>query len=114
MAIAFAGGSGSQGWLTAIVNASTPQSLSIMYYTRMAENFPADWLTTHCAKRCGSRTRQKPGALNADWLREISLVAGADDVAVASVDNPDLASRSSTLSRPPTSRACPSAPSPRM
>ena len=30
--------------------------------------------------------------LDADWLREICLAAGADDVAFASVDNPDLAS----------------------
>ncbi len=30
--------------------------------------------------------------LDADWLREICLSAGADDVAFASADNPDLAS----------------------
>jgi epoxyqueuosine reductase len=33
-----------------------------------------------------------PGVLDAAWLREICLAAGADDVAFASVDNPDLAS----------------------
>ncbi len=30
--------------------------------------------------------------LDADWLRDICLAAGADDVAFAAVDNPDLAS----------------------
>jgi hypothetical protein len=39
-----------------------------------------------------SRKTQKPGVLDADWLREICLAAGVDDVAFASVDNPDLAS----------------------
>jgi hypothetical protein len=39
-----------------------------------------------------ARKLQKPGVLNADWLREICLAAGADDVAFASVHNPDLAS----------------------
>ena len=39
-----------------------------------------------------SRKTQKPGILDADWLREICLAAGIDDVAFASVDNPDLAS----------------------
>ena len=34
----------------------------------------------------------RPDVLDADWLREICVAAGADDVAFASVDNPDLAS----------------------
>jgi Fe-S-cluster-containing hydrogenase component 2 len=34
----------------------------------------------------------RPEVLDADWLRNICLAAGADDVAFASVDNPDLAS----------------------
>jgi Fe-S-cluster-containing hydrogenase component 2 len=34
----------------------------------------------------------RPEVLDADWLRNICLDAGADDVAFASVDNPDLVS----------------------
>ena len=34
----------------------------------------------------------RPEVLDADWLREICLAAGADDIAFASMDNPDLAS----------------------
>jgi Fe-S-cluster-containing hydrogenase component 2 len=36
--------------------------------------------------------QQKPGTIDADWLRRICLEAGADDVAFARVDNPELAS----------------------
>ena len=43
-------------------------------------------------RKMQSRKAQKPGVLDADWLREMCLAAGADDVAFASVDNPDLAS----------------------
>jgi ferredoxin len=32
----------------------------------------------------------KPGVIDAEWLREVCLAAGADDVAFASVDNRDL------------------------
>jgi len=35
---------------------------------------------------------QRPTIIDAQWLREVCLAAGADDVAFASVDNPDLAS----------------------
>jgi len=34
----------------------------------------------------------RPDVIDSDWLRDICLAAGADDVAFASVDNPDLAS----------------------
>lgn len=34
----------------------------------------------------------KPGVLDSEWLRQLCLDAGADDVAFASVTNPDLAS----------------------
>lgn len=34
----------------------------------------------------------RPDVLDADWLRDICLAAGADDVAFAAVDNSDLAS----------------------
>src|ERR1700744_1424956 len=39
-----------------------------------------------------SRKTKPPGVRDADWLREMCLAAGADDVAFASVDNADLAS----------------------
>jgi ferredoxin len=42
-------------------------------------------------KMMGQRS-EPPGVIGADWLRGICLAAGADDVAFASVDNPDLAS----------------------
>ena len=41
------------------------------------------------------RARRRPepaGVIDADWLRELCLAAGADDVAFASVDNPELVS----------------------
>jgi hypothetical protein len=38
-----------------------------------------------------SRRTEKPGVIDADWLRQVCLDAGADDVAFASVENPDLA-----------------------
>ena len=36
--------------------------------------------------------QEKPGTIDAEWLRRICLDAGADDVAFATVGNPDLAS----------------------
>src|SRR4051812_10256901 len=42
-------------------------------------------------KMLGRKT-VKPDVIDADWLRKVCLDAGADDVAFASVDNPDLAS----------------------
>ncbi|WP_197383490.1 epoxyqueuosine reductase [Mycolicibacterium mengxianglii] len=39
-----------------------------------------------------ARPSSKPGIIDADWLRQVCLDAGADDVAFASVANPDLAS----------------------
>src|ERR1700752_32908 len=39
-----------------------------------------------------SRKSEKPGVIDADWLRQLCLDAGVDDVAFASVENPDLAS----------------------
>src|SRR5215212_10242133 len=39
-----------------------------------------------------ARKTEKPGVIDADWLRQVCLDAGVDDVAFASVDNPDLAS----------------------
>lgn len=42
-----------------------------------------------------ARRPKKPGVLDAEWLRTLCLEAGADDVAFASVDNPELASERS-------------------
>ncbi len=39
-----------------------------------------------------ARPSSKPGIIDADWLRQVCLDAGADDAAFASVANPDLAS----------------------
>ena len=39
-----------------------------------------------------SRPKRKPGVIDADWLRQVCLDAGVDDVAFAGADNPDLAS----------------------
>ncbi|MET7991679.1 4Fe-4S binding protein [Amycolatopsis sp. NPDC005232] len=36
-------------------------------------------------------TRPKPGPIDAAWLRELALAAGADDVAAVSLEHPDLA-----------------------
>lgn len=38
------------------------------------------------------RNSEPPGVIGAGWLREICLAAGADDVAFAGVENPELAS----------------------
>lgn len=38
-----------------------------------------------------ARRPRTPGMLDADWLRQVCLDAGVDDVAFASVDNPELA-----------------------
>ena len=43
-------------------------------------------------RKMQGRKTEPPGVIDADWLREICLAAGADDVAFASVDNPDLVS----------------------
>ncbi len=52
-----------------------------------------DRLAEHpTVRKVRSRTTHKPGPLDAEWLREICLDAGVDDVAFAGVDNPDLAS----------------------
>jgi hypothetical protein len=45
---------------------------------------------------------EKPGVIDAAWLRQVCLDAGADDVAFASVDNPD-----SHRARSTSTRRCP-------
>jgi epoxyqueuosine reductase QueG len=58
----------------------------------MADKLPARLSQHPTVRNVQSRKTPKPGVLDADWLREICLAAGADDVAFASVDNPGLAS----------------------
>ena len=43
-------------------------------------------------KVLANKAEPPPAVIDADWLRERCLSAGADDVAFASVENPDLAS----------------------
>ena len=42
-------------------------------------------------RKAMSRKTAKPGVIDADWLRQVCLDAGADDLAFASVENPELA-----------------------
>ena len=58
----------------------------------MADKLPARLAEHPTVRKVRARASRKPGVLDADWLREICLAAGADDVAFASVDNPALAS----------------------
>jgi ferredoxin len=43
-------------------------------------------------RKVRDRDTPRPSVIDADWLREACMAAGADDVAFASIDNPDLAS----------------------
>jgi hypothetical protein len=52
-----------------------------------------------------SRKSEKPGVIDACWLRQLCLSAGADDVAFASVENPDLASEREHVADRITTRA---------
>jgi hypothetical protein len=56
------------------------------------ESLPARLADHPTVRRVRARPTQKPGIIDADWLRQVCLDAGVDDVAFASVDNPDLAS----------------------
>src|ERR1700730_12075398 len=58
----------------------------------MADKLPGRLAEHPTVKKVSSRQKRQPGVLDADWLRELCLAAGADDVAFAGVDNPDLAS----------------------
>ena len=53
---------------------------------------PAKLADHPTVRKVQERRSVKPGVIDADWLRAICLEAGADDVAFANVDNPDLAS----------------------
>src|SRR6201993_4214447 len=61
-------------------------------YSALADKLPGRLAQHPTVRKVPSRRAQKPGVLDADWLREICLAADIDDVAFASVDNPDLAS----------------------
>ena len=52
----------------------------------------ADHPTVRTVLARSGEKADKPVVIDADWLRQVCLDAGADDVAFASVDNPDLAS----------------------
>ncbi len=56
------------------------------------EHLPPRLADHPTVRKVRGRVRRKPGVIDADWLRQVCLDAGADDVAFASVDNPDLAS----------------------
>src|ERR1700744_3863263 len=56
----------------------------------MTDRLPGRLAEHPTVQKVRSRKTQRPGVLDAGWLREICLAAGADDVAFASVDNPDL------------------------
>jgi Fe-S-cluster-containing hydrogenase component 2 len=58
----------------------------------MVAEFPRRLAEHPTVRKVRSRKTQKPGVLDADWLREMCMAAGVDDVAFASVDNPVLAS----------------------
>ncbi len=56
------------------------------------EKIPTRLADHPTVRKVRSRKTEKPGVIDSDWLRQVCLEAGADDVAFASVDNPDLAS----------------------
>src|SRR6201985_1606456 len=58
----------------------------------MADKLPGRLAEHPTVRKVLSRKTTKPGLLDADWLRELCLSAGVDDVAFAQVENPDLAS----------------------
>src|SRR5690349_1165 len=55
------------------------------------ENIPARLADHPTVRKVRSRTRVRPGTLDAAWLRQLCIDAGVDDVAFASVENPELA-----------------------
>jgi hypothetical protein len=58
----------------------------------MTDKLPARIADHPTVRKVRGRHTEPPGVIDADWLRTVCLEAGADDVAFASVDNPDLAS----------------------
>ena len=58
----------------------------------MADKLPPRIAAHPTVRKMMGRKTERPDVIDADWLRQVCLEAGADDVAFASVDNPDLAS----------------------
>jgi len=58
----------------------------------MTDRIPARLAEHPTVRKVRSRTVERPGVIDADWLRKVCLDAGADDVAFASVEHPELAS----------------------
>ena len=58
----------------------------------MSDKLPARLADHPTVRKVRGRRTERQGPLDADWLRRLCLEAGADDVAFASVDNPDLSS----------------------
>jgi Fe-S-cluster-containing hydrogenase component 2 len=56
------------------------------------EHLPSRIANHPTVRKVAARPRRRPGIIDADWLCQVCLDAGVDDVAFASVDNPDLAS----------------------
>ena len=63
-----------------------------MYTILSADRIPARLADHPTVRKVLSRKSEKPGVIDADWLRQLCLDARADDVAFASVENPALAS----------------------
>ena len=68
-----------------------PTEYSVLYSSMTIENIPTRLADHPTVRKVRSRKTEKPGVIDADWLRQVCLDAGADDVAFASVENPDLA-----------------------
>ncbi len=58
----------------------------------MTDNLPARLADHPTVRKVRGRHTTRPEVIDADWLRGVCLDAGVDDVAVASVDDPALAS----------------------
>ena len=58
----------------------------------MTEKLPAKLANHPTVRKVAGRRSRKADVIDADWLRQVCLDAGADDVAFASVDDPALAS----------------------
>ncbi|MDN4522232.1 MULTISPECIES: epoxyqueuosine reductase [Mycolicibacterium] len=58
----------------------------------MVEKLPSRLAEHPTVRAVRSRPAQAPGVIDADWLREVCLDAGADDVGFASVGDPALSS----------------------
>ena len=53
----------------------------------MTDKLPPRLADHPTVRKVQGRRTTRPGVIDADWLRQLCLEAGADDVAFASVDN---------------------------